>query len=289
MKEIYQIIVENINNNIEFVVVTIVDSSDSTPRKSGARMVVNLDRTISGTIGGGVLEHTAINDAINLFNDGENVLRGYNIGDEKADRVDDAHLGAICGGRVTLYFEIFKRKDVVYIFGGGHVGQKLAALLDVVEFPYYIVDNREEFASKKLFPNARDIFNIEYDDIDQLPVDQRSYCVIITHGHKFDAICVEKLLDSPAKYIGMIGSLNKVRCNLKVLAMKDVKIDNRLYSPIGLCVTDGTPANLAVSILSEILAVQSGKSEIIHMRDKFINKFKDDSEINEILKEGGLI
>ncbi len=289
MEEIYSNIVENIKKNIEFIVVTIVDSSDSTPRKSGARMIVNLDRSISGTIGGGVLEHTAISDAMEIFKNGENVLKGYNIGDERVDRVDDAHLGAICGGRVSLYFEVFKRKDVVYIFGGGHVGQKLAALLDVVEFPYCVVDNRSDFASEKLFPKARKIYNIEYCDVDNLPIDGKSYCAIMTHGHKYDAICVEKLLESPAKYIGMIGSLNKVRCNLKVLAMKDVKIDARLYSPIGLCITNSDPAQLAFSVLAEIFAVQSGKNEILHMRDKFINKFKNDSEINEILKEGGLI
>lgn len=289
MNDLYKKIDENIDKNVEFIVTTIVDSSDSTPRKSGARMIVYLDGSIAGTVGGGILELTVISDAIKIFSGGENVLKNYNIGADHAERTDDMNLPAVCGGRVTVYFEVFKRKDSVFIFGGGHVGQKLALLLNVLEFPYYIVDNRNEYSSRDLFPGAREVFNIPYSEIDTLPIDERSYCVVMTHGHLHDAECVEKLLGTPAKYIGMIGSLNKVKTNIGILAGKGVNIDERLYAPIGLSITGNAPAQLAVSVISEILAVQAGKSEVSFMRDRFIRKYMDDDQINEILRKGGLI
>jgi xanthine dehydrogenase accessory factor len=90
-----------------------------------------------------------------------------------------------------------------------------------------------------------------------------SYIVIVTHGHAHDQEVLELALKTPAKYIGMIGSRNKVRSLFNNLAAKgvDKKALDQVHSPIGLEIYAETPEEIAISILAEIIKVRRSQSE----------------------------
>ncbi|HLD30139.1 MAG TPA: XdhC family protein, partial [bacterium] len=100
-----------------------------------------------------------------------------------------------------------------------------------------------------------------------LPIDEKSWIVIVTYGHRYDAVCLEEALITRARYIGMIGSRHKVRATLSILKKKGVGSDDkRIYSPIGLHLGNSTPGEISVSILAEILKLKSSGTGR-HFRD----------------------
>jgi xanthine dehydrogenase accessory factor len=152
----------------------------------------------------------------------------------------------------------------VYIFGAGHVSRQLAILTQMVDFRTVVLDDREEFANRERFASADDIRvlkNFE-NPFDGLIVDADSYVVIVTRGHHHDKVVLAHALKTRAGYIGMIGSRRKRDTIYKKLldeGFTDRDI-NRVHSPIGLDINAETPQEIAVSIVSELIAVRAGKN-----------------------------
>jgi xanthine dehydrogenase accessory factor len=148
------------------------------------------------------------------------------------------------------------------------VGRKIAELCEVLNIPYWIIDNREEFARKELFPGAMNVVLADFkESFKALPIDEKSSIVIVTYGHKFDGVCLEGSLGTRAGYIGMIGSKRKVKTLLDGLSSRGLDVhDDRIYAPIGLDLGDSTPEEIGISVLSEILKIKSGGTGK-HMRD----------------------
>lgn len=238
-----------------FALATLVYSDGSTPRNAGARMLIFPDRSIEGTIGGGALEQRVIGDALNLIKEGRSERFKYDLGmDEK-----DIPLGMICGGKVEVLIEAFQNETKIFIFGAGHVARKLAELCGALNYFYWIIDNREAFAREELFRDAAGVVCSEFSEsFAGLPIDGKSYLIIVTYGHKYDGVCLEAALKTEACYIGMIGSKKKVSTLLGTLSKKGVNIkDPRIYSPIGLDLGGNTPEEISISIISEIVKVKS--------------------------------
>jgi xanthine dehydrogenase accessory factor len=241
-----------------FALATLVYSDGSTPRNAGARMLIFPDKSIEGTIGGGALEQRVISDALNLLKEGRLERFKYDLGmDEK-----DIPLGMLCGGKVEVLIETFQNETKIFIFGAGHVGRKLAELCGALNYFYWIIDNRETFAREELFRDAAGVVFSEFSEsFASLPIDEKSYLIIVTYGHKYDGACLEAALKTEACYIGMIGSKKKVRTLLDALSKKGVNSkDPRIYTPIGLDLGDNTPEEISVSIISEIIKIKSGGS-----------------------------
>lgn len=150
--------------------------------------------------------------------------------------------------------------DTLYIFGAGHVGLQLANMADLLDFPYIVVDDREEFANAQRFPNARAIqvpnqFDRAFTTLD---VDEASIIVIMTRGHLHDQTVLEQALNTPASYIGMIGSRrkrNQIYTNLKEKGISKDAL-SKVFSPIGLEIHSETPAEIALSIMAQIIQVR---------------------------------
>jgi xanthine dehydrogenase accessory factor len=190
--------------------------------------------------------------------------------------------GMVCGGDAELYIEVFKSSAEVVIFGGGHIGLALSKFLDILGLGYRIFDDRKEFAAVERFPNAAEVRRIDYNDpvissgADGLNIGKKSYCVIVTHGHKGDKKVLKSLLKTEAPYIGMIGSRNKVKAVMDML--KDEKVDvkaaaERVYTPIGLDIGGDSPEEISISILSEIFKVKNSGTGV-SIRDKVGEKTK---------------
>ncbi len=154
-------------------------------------------------------------------------------------------------------------QGVVYIFGAGHVAQKLAAQLALVDFACVVTDDRAEFANEALFPTAKQVIVCEFDEVfARLDIRRNDYVVIMTRGHKSDHVVLVQALGTPARYIGMIGSMKKVGTSFTRLILNDgftYADTRRVCAPIGLMIGDETPAEIAVSIAAQLIQKRAAK------------------------------
>jgi xanthine dehydrogenase accessory factor len=156
--------------------------------------------------------------------------------------------------------------STVYLFGAGHVSQKIAQLTSFVGFRTIVLDDREEFASKSRFPWADEIIVLNgfAGCFQNLTVGRDSYLVIVTRGHKFDMVTLGQALETEACYIGMIGSRKKRDTIYQLLREKGVSEKKlaRVHSPIGLPIKAETPEEIAVSIVAELIKVRAEQGNI---------------------------
>ena len=151
--------------------------------------------------------------------------------------------------------------ETIYIFGAGHVGFQLAKMAYLTDFYTVVIDDREEFANRERFENAHQILVAKEFDraFDSLSIDKNAYIVILTRGHLHDQTVLEQALKTDAAYIGMIGSKRKreqIYANLTEKGVSKETLD-LVYSPIGLEIDSETPAEIAVSIIAQIIQVRA--------------------------------
>lgn len=156
--------------------------------------------------------------------------------------------------------ETIMNDETVYIFGAGHVSQKLSYITKMVDFKTVVLDDRIEFANRDRFKNADDVIVMaSFNNIcDYIKVNKESYLIIVTRGHAFDKDVLAQALKTDAKYIGMIGSKTKREFVYNLLieegfTKKDLE---RVHSPIGLDIYAETPEEIAVSIAAELIKVR---------------------------------
>ena len=250
-------LLSRINKEIEAGTVgalcTVVRETGSTPRSRGASMWVRPDGSIAGTIGGGLIEYEAIQKALELIKGGETSLLWH-----KSLTAKD---GMVCGGEADVFIEVIGLADELVIFGGGHVGRATAELGAFAGFRVTVWDERPEFANAERFPQARCVV-CPIDKIYEngINLHNRSYVVIMTRGHTLDSEVVRVTDGRPGAYYGMIGSRSKIAAVRASLLAEGVSAEHldRIYKPIGLPIKAETPNEIAVSILSEIIAVKYG-------------------------------
>jgi len=254
---------------IPCALVTIIESSGSTPRKVGSKMAVNNTGEIAGSVGGGGVEFSCIGIAQDAIKKEICITKRFvSKGDGDEWKADDADTSlGVCGGSLTVFIEPILVEPEIVIFGGGHVGLHLGKLCEVLAIPYRVYDDRPEFADTGRFPEAKEVVSAPFTAIEQnIHLCGRSYCVIMTYGHEHDEEVLEQLLKNKAlPYIGMIGSVSKASVLIENIKSRGGVIDDRLYCPIGLKIGKNLPQEIALSILAEVvLVMRNGKPE--HMR-----------------------
>jgi xanthine dehydrogenase accessory factor len=323
-----------------FAWATILGTLGSSPRHPGAAMVVRADGAFSGTVGGGPLEATIIQQAVEALRERRSYTR----------RFESAQLGMLCGGsglalieyvapgnaatqellRAMLglleqgrrgwlvtkieqgddgaalvrrclvaadgsvtgeplgdletlsglaerggtydrilaadpahtFIQAVGAQGNAYVFGAGHCGEKLAPVLSALGFYTVIVDDRPEFANDERFPTADRIVVPESFEgvVSTLPIDEDSYVVIVTRGHSHDRSVLAQALGTRARYLGMIGSKNKVAETLRILGEQGFSATDleRVHAPIGLSIGAETPEEIAISIAAQLVQVRAG-------------------------------
>ena len=160
-------------------------------------------------------------------------------------------------GELQYYAEQLAYSDRVYIFGGGHVAQALVPVLAAVDFRCVVIEDREEFCSKELFPQAQDVRLLAQQEWKENLRIEKSDCIcIMTRGHQNDLACQAFALETKAGYIGVIGSRRKVAYvneQLREMGFDEAQIA-RIVTPIGLEIGAVTPAEIAVSIAAQMIA-----------------------------------
>jgi xanthine dehydrogenase accessory factor len=255
--EVFAAVNEALERGETVALVTIVRANGSTPQRVGAKMLVYADGRTVGTIGGGCYEHDAFGKAREAMASGTPRLVNYELSDDFAEEN-----GLICGGQMDVYIEPLEPSPRLYIVGAGHVGQHLAHIAHGTGFRVHVIDDREKFANANRFPDAAEIV------VDDIPawlgagrIPAGAYATVITRGHQHDLSALRALLSRDLRYLGMIGSRAKVTRVYEALAAEGVPPAAlaRVHAPIGLDIGAVTPAEIAVSILAEIIAVRHGR------------------------------
>lgn len=168
-------------------------------------------------------------------------------------------------GLDQFIIEPLSRPDTLYIFGAGHVGFQLAKMAYLTDFSCVVTDDRAEFANESRFPHAGEIRVLDEfaNAFDGLDIDGNAYIVILTRGHLHDQTVLEQALKTDAAYIGMIGSKKKkkqIYDNLMEKGVASARL-KQVYAPIGLKIKAETPAEIAVSIMGELIKVRAENKE----------------------------
>lgn len=260
--DIYGEIARMHREGIAGVVATVTDAGGSTPRGAGARMIVYADGRTLGSVGGGAVEARTIERALELVGSSEPELMKFDL-DEDTEMA--------CGGRMEVFLEPVAPGPAALIVGGGHVGQAVAAAAKLAGFRVTVVDDRADVVSEERFPTAdvRMVGGTELLDAG-LEVRSDTFVVVVTRGHKYDAEWVLALSNDPPRYLGMIGSEKKVRGTFERLEAEGVTSDvlDSVYAPIGIDIGAETPAEIAVSVVAEMIAVGHGITDTAMLRTK---------------------
>ncbi|RJR36376.1 MAG: XdhC/CoxI family protein [Desulfobacteraceae bacterium] len=171
------------------------------------------------------------------------------------------------GRELRLFITPLAADPIVYIFGGGHVSAQIVPLASHVDFRVVVIDDREEFADPRRFPEASEVLQMDFKGaVNRLPIDKASYMVIVTRGHAHDKSVLEQCLRSEAGYIGMIGSRRKRAIVYEKLLQEGfTKADlDRVHSPIGIEIGAETPEEIGVSIVAELIKIRAGVEEKKH-------------------------
>lgn len=266
--EIYEKLLDYKHRSIACMMVTVIDKEGEGPLNVGKKMLVAETGEAFGTVGGGAIEYEAREHCKDLMAHQANDLITYVLMEGKIVK-NATTLPMACGGKATLFYEYVGAKAYVYIFGAGHVGQALTKVLKTMNYHVTVVDHRDEVI--EVFEGADRKCHQSFSDfIEKEGLREGSYVVVCTPSHKYDYNVMDKVFSLGLKpnYIGMLCSKTKLKAYLDKTYDKFGKgIDlSNFYSPIGLDTGGGSPAEIAVSIASEILAVSHGKKGHNHMR-----------------------
>ena len=262
--DIFEEIVELRRAGRRGALATIVNARGSIPSFESAKMLVRDDGSIVGTIGGGCVEAEVWQAAREVMEEEKPRTLTFNLNhDPKYDS------GLVCGGTLEIYLEPILPVQTLYLFGGGHVSVNVYRAARMVGFEVVIVDDRESFANRQRFPEAKDVYADDFERVmSQLDPNHSSYLVIVTRGHRDDMRVLRWAVETPAKYLGMIGSQRKVIAIYKQLQQEGIAPEKlaRVYAPVGLEIGAITPEEIAISIVAELIAVRRGTPQVAHKR-----------------------
>ena len=180
--DVYEELIRLRRSGQKCALATIVEVNGSIPSYESAKMLVREDGSIAGTIGGGCVEAEVWNAAREVMQTERPRSLRFSLGESAA--YDN---GLICGGQLSVFVEPVVPQPVAFIFGAGHISKSLSQTASIAGFATAIVDNREAFANRERFPEAREIFAEEYETVfSKLDVRDTTYIVIVTRGHRDD-------------------------------------------------------------------------------------------------------
>ncbi len=252
ISEIFKVGQELLSKGEPFAIVSVIDHKGHSSRHEGAMMLVKKDGTITGTVGGAVLEKYSIEKALEYIKSGKNGIISIESTSE---------LGMLCGGAVTLYIKAVRPSDVLIIFGAGHVAYQLSKLASQLGFKIIIVDDRPEWANRERFPEAGDIIlERPASAIKKLPSGENVYAALMSYSGDIEKEALESLMEKDYKYIGLIASPVKALRVIDDLS-SNYSLDrlSRIVSPMGLDIGGGEePVDVALSIVAELQMIRYG-------------------------------
>ena len=221
---------------------TVVKSGDDGRSKIGDKLFIRENGEAEGSLGDSIIDEIAVQKAISLMAHGRNE---YVLNEDGSE----------------YFIEAYTTPPQLVICGGGHVAKALSNLAKPLGFRLFITDDREEFANYDRFPEADIIVTKKPEDaLTELPLNANTFIVVATRGHRYDNSALLAAARTPAKYVGLMGSLRKTILIYEDLIRSDLGIERiaEIRSPIGLDIKARTPEEIAVSIMSEVLMFRLG-------------------------------
>ncbi len=277
---------------------TVVGSYGSTPQAAGATLLLHENMTTEGTLGGGCVEAEVRKQAFELLQKNKSALLTFQLDHDYgwddglicggtmrvavmpvnteseagpfAQAANELEQNRSIGvplivendGRKQEYRLHIEAPAKLIIAGAGHVGAELARLASNLDFDVTIIDDRGDMMGPhRLPPPIRPIVGDIEKTLRNLPIDASTYVVIVTRGHNHDEQALHAVINSPAKYIGMIGSRRKVKLifdDLAALGVDRAKLA-KVHAPIGLSIGAVTVPEIAVSIIAQLIEVRRGE------------------------------
>ena len=252
--DIYEEIVHLRQQGRRGAVATIVNVRGSIPSFETAKMLIRDDGSISGTVGGGCVEAEVWRAAREVIESERPRTLTFNL--NQNPKYDT---GLVCGGTLDIFIEPVLPPASLYIFGAGHVALSLYRTAQNAGFEVSVIDDRETYANRERFPDAKEVMAEDYDQaMTRIHPNQTSYIVIVTRGHKDDMRVLRWAVQTEAQYIGMIGSKRKTITIFRELVNEGIPehLFERLHAPVGLDIGAITPEEIAVAITAELIAVR---------------------------------
>ena len=293
--DILEAVVNEVDAGRRVALCAIVATRGSTPQPAGVFVCVDEAANMIGTLGGGCVEADLRRRAHTLLSNGHSELVtvtldhdfGYDDGmicggqmdvaiqvlsdprdtrphREAVELLRNAKAAAIPMCVTTDTGLVGYRINVesaprLLIAGAGHIARVIAGLAVPLGFDVHVIDDRADYANPQRFPPPVHTTAGPIDTtLEQLAPDGSTYVVIVTRGHKHDEKALQAVLDSPTKYIGMIGSRRKIAVtfdDLKHAGATDEQLA-RVHAPIGLSIGAVTTEEIAVSIVAELISVR---------------------------------
>ena len=237
-----------VDNGDTVVLATVVETSRSVPRHSGAKMLILSDSHQIGTIGGGEMEARVIKEACACMDDGTSLLLNYELVDPVAGDP------GVCGGTVTIHLETYMPNSKILIIGCGHVGRAVAELASWLGYHVIATDDREGVTEDIAGADLVITGSIE-EALKQIDLTDRDHVVAVTRNAELDIQNLPHILSTDAKSIGVMGCSKRWKTTRSSLESSGISEEDlsRVTSPIGLDLSAETPQEIALSILSQII------------------------------------
>ena len=247
---------------------TVVATRFSAPRPVGSKLAVSEQGELAGSVSGGCVESEVAQVAREVIASGEPRTLTYGITDEQAGTV-----GLPCGGEIDVAIEriaLSQFEDFVedaphrlLVFGAVDIAESLCRLANELGWDTVVADPRKRFATRDRIASADELL-VDWPDevLARVQPDARTAVVVLSHEERFDVPALVGALRSDAFYVGAIGSRRTQEKRRERLAEEGLTDDEleRIAGPTGLDVGAETPAETAISILAEILAVRTDRS-----------------------------
>ena len=252
-------------------VASVVKPAEGQPAPIGARLLVRENGSTEGTLGSEALDRDASRKARDLMVLGKN---DYVVAENGAE----------------YFVEAYTTPPQMVLCGGGHVSKAIAPLAKTVGFRVFITDDREEFANADRFPEAdRLVVAAPEDALPQLPINQNTFIIVATRGHRYDNVALDVAARTPAKYVGLMGSRRKTILIYEDLLRGGMPIERvrEIRSPIGLDVRARTPEEIAVSIIAEVLMFRLGGTGLpMKLEQRLLEKVQSKAQVGEPIAVG---
>jgi xanthine dehydrogenase accessory factor len=252
-----------------FALATVLATRRSAPRPVGSKLAVSEHGELAGSVSGGCVESEVALAAREVLEGGDPRALTYGITDEQAGSV-----GLPCGGEIDIGIERVALSELerlieesapnrLVVFGAVDIAEALCRGAKELGWDTVVADPRATFATRERIASADELL-VEWPDevLERVAVDAKTAVVVLTHEERFDIPALANALRSEAFYVGAIGSRRtqeRRRERLLDEGLSQADLD-RLSGPTGLDLGAETPAETAVSILAEILAVRAGRS-----------------------------
>lgn len=252
--DIYEEIVQLRQSGRRGAVATIVNVRGSVPSFETAKMLVRDDGSIVGTVGGGCVEAEVWQAAREVMENERPRTLTFNL--NQNPKYDT---GLVCGGTLDIFIEPVLPPALLYIFGAGHVALSLYRTAKTAGFDVNVIDDRESYANRERFPEAKEVIAEDFDQAMALITpNETSYIVIVTRGHHDDMRVLRWAVQTQARYVGMIGSKRKTIAIFRELVREGIaeQLFERVHAPVGLDIGAITPEEIAVAITAELIAAR---------------------------------